>query len=80
MQRTTVRLDDKLLNDVKRHAAQTGRTVTAVIEDALRRTLAVRRGGSIARPKRLPVFKGTGLRRGVSLDSNAVLRDVMDDF
>jgi hypothetical protein len=80
MRRTTVRLDDKLLSDVKRHAAQTGRTVTAVIEDALRRTLAVERDGSIARPKRLPVFKGTGLRSGVSLDSNAALRDAMDDF
>ncbi len=38
--RTTVRLDDQLLLEVRRWAADTGRTITAVIEDALREVLA----------------------------------------
>ena len=38
--RTTVRLDDALLASTKQLAPQTGRTLTAVIQDALREVLA----------------------------------------
>ena len=38
--RTTIQLDDQLLLEAKKHAAQTGRTLKAVIEDALREALA----------------------------------------
>ena len=38
--RTTVRLDDGLLALAKKHAAETNRTLTALIEDALRMVLA----------------------------------------
>jgi hypothetical protein len=38
--RTTLDLDDKLMRSVKRHAAETGQTVTRVIESALREALA----------------------------------------
>ncbi len=76
--RTTVRLDDDLLREAKQFAARTGRTLTAVIEDALREMLA-RRG---TRPRRtrvkLPTFKGRGLRPGVDLDDAASLLDLMD--
>ena len=34
--RTTVRLDDRLLADAKRHAAQSGRTLTSLIDEGLR--------------------------------------------
>jgi len=34
--RTTLNLDDKLMRLVKKQAAESGRTVTAVIEEALR--------------------------------------------
>lgn len=76
--RTTVRLDDDLLRQTKTLAARTGRTLTAVIEDALRETLA--RHGSHPRPARvtLPTFKGKGLRPGVDLDDTAGLLDVMN--
>lgn len=37
--RTTIQLDDQLLLEAKKHAAQTGRTLKAVIEDALREAL-----------------------------------------
>jgi predicted transcriptional regulator len=40
--RTTVRLDEHLLSEVKKYAAETGRTLISVLEDALRDTLARR--------------------------------------
>jgi hypothetical protein len=38
--RTTLDLEDRLLRDAKRRAANDGRTLTAIIEDALRQYLA----------------------------------------
>jgi hypothetical protein len=76
--RTTVRLDDDLLREAKVHAAARGVTLTRLIEDALRETLARRRGGA-ARPRlRLRTFKGLGLQPGVNLDRNATLLDLME--
>jgi hypothetical protein len=77
--RTTIRLDDQLLRDAKQLAARTGRTLTAVIEDALRRMLAPSKEAK--KPKRihLPSDSGSGLRPGVNLDSNAELLDLMDE-
>lgn len=40
MQRTTVRLPDDLLNEAKDLARQTGRTLTQLLEDAVRAELA----------------------------------------
>jgi hypothetical protein len=44
--RTTIRLDDDLLRENKAHALATDRTLTQVIEDALRETLARRRSAA----------------------------------
>jgi len=75
--RTTVRLDDDLLRRTKALAAQTGRTLTAVIEDALREAIARQRRRR-ARPRpALPTFKGRGVRPGVDLDDSAGLLDTM---
>ena len=74
--RTTINLDDDLLRDAKQHAAATGRTLTAVIEDALRAQLSPRAGRR--RPLELPTFSGNGLQPGVDLDSNAALLDLME--
>jgi predicted transcriptional regulator len=38
--RITIHIDDQLLGETKQLAVRTGRTLTAVIEDALRETLA----------------------------------------
>jgi hypothetical protein len=38
--RTTIRLDDDLLLEIKQLAARSGKTLTSVIEDALREMLA----------------------------------------
>jgi hypothetical protein len=76
--RTTIRLDDDLLREAKRHAAATGRTLTAVIEDALRETLGRRRQRG-ARPRiKLKTVGGSGTRPGVDLDDSSALLDLMD--
>ncbi len=78
--RTTVRLDDALLADAKSLAARTGRTLTQVIEDSLRESLARTKTKPDPRTKTtLPTFKGRGLQPGVDLDSSAALLDLMDD-
>jgi hypothetical protein len=78
--RTTINVDDQLLADAKRLAHESGKTLTAVIEDALRERLA--RRGSPGRGDdrfRLHTFTGQGLQPGVDLDNSAALRDLMDD-
>jgi hypothetical protein len=41
--KTTLNLDDRLLRDAKKLAAETGRTLTSVVEAALRDALAAAR-------------------------------------
>lgn len=75
--RTTIQLHDDLFSEYKRIAADTGRTFTAVIHDALREALARRR--SMDRPAvELPVFHGTGIMPGVDLSDTASLLDLME--
>lgn len=76
--RTTIRLDDHLLAQAKRQAAETGRTLTAVLEDALRESLARRAAQAKAKPVRLKTVKGDGVRAGVNLDDGAALLNLMD--
>jgi hypothetical protein len=76
--RTTIRLDDQLLRRVKHVAAQSGRTLTAVIEDALRQSLSRRPGEPKPKPIRLIRTGVGGLRPGVDLDHTAELLDVME--
>jgi hypothetical protein len=75
--RTTVRLDEHLLAQAKRRAAETGKTLTAVLEDALRESLARRNAHAKAKPVRLKTVKGSGVRAGVDLDDSASLLDLM---
>lgn len=76
--RTTVRLDERLLIEAKKHAADTGRTLTAVLEDALRETLARRSTQAKRKRIRLKTVKGDGVRPGVDLDDTAALFDLME--
>lgn len=76
--RTTIRIDDALYRRAKARAAQTGRTVSAVIEDALREALRSRPRFSAELPP-LPVYGGSGTLPGVDLASNAALRELMDE-
>ena len=78
--RTTVRLDEPLLREVKSEAARLGMSLTAVIEEALRERLA-RTASAAERPSRvrLPTFRGQGLAPGVDLDDSAALLDLMNE-
>ncbi len=75
--RTTVRLPPGLMAQVKRLARETGRSMTQVIEDALR--VAVARGeGSRPRKVTIVTVNGDGVQPGIDLDDGAALLDRMD--
>jgi hypothetical protein len=76
--RTTINIDDALLAEARQVAARTGRSLTAVVEDALRESLH-RRGQSAPRTVELPVFGEGGVQPGVDLDDSASLLDLMED-
>ena len=76
--RTTIQLDDQLLSEAKQHAARTGRTLKAVIEDALREALARTESPRPQTPVRLQTFKGRGVQAGVDLDDTSSLLDLME--
>jgi hypothetical protein len=76
--RTTINLDDALLAEAKQVAARTGRSLTDVVEDALRESLH-RRHRSARRHIELPVFGEDGLQPGVDLDDSAALLELMDE-
>jgi hypothetical protein len=75
--RTTIHLPDDLLAQAKRAALESGTTLTAVIEEALRERLA-RRGRSVTAPVELTTFGGSGLQPGVDLDDSAALLELME--
>jgi hypothetical protein len=77
--RITIRLDDQLLAKVKQVAVRTGRTLTAVIEDALRETLARQQQAAARPPVRLTTVSGNGVLPGVDLDDSAALLDLMEN-
>ncbi|MGH7150299.1 MAG: ribbon-helix-helix protein, CopG family [Planctomycetota bacterium] len=76
--RTTVRLDPELLATAKAHAAKTGRTLTALLEDALRAFLTLERRRRPGRGRRLPTWGKGGVLPGVDLDNSADLLDAME--
>ena len=76
--RTTLTIDDHLLAEYKKVAAQTHRTLSYVIQDALRETLMRRHEAAARQPVRLPVIGGGGLRPGVDLDDNARTLELLE--
>jgi hypothetical protein len=76
--RTTIRLDDDLLLQVKEIAARSDKTLTSVVEDALREMLARQQQGEGREPVRLTTVSGGGLQPGVDLDDSAALLSLME--
>ncbi len=76
--RTTIRLNDQLLTEVKQLANDTGKTMTAIIEDALRQMIAQRNQSVPKAPVKLITVSGNGLQAGVDLDDSATLLDLME--
>ncbi len=79
-ERTTVRLPDDLVRRAKRKATAEGRTLTALIEEGLRRVLSDRATAGTSDRILPPVSNATGgLMPGIVLDDTAALQE-MDDF
>ena len=76
--RTTIRIDDELYRQVKAMAARSGRTVAAVLEDAVRRGLSPSESRPAGRYVVRPMGRG-GLRPGVDLSSNAAVAEALDE-
>ncbi len=78
--KTSVNLDDDLLAKAEVYATTTGKTVTDVVEEALREMLARR----VVQRKRpwvsLKTVKGNGVRPGIDLDDSASLLDKMEEL
>ena len=77
--RTTIRLDDALLEQAKREASRRGQTLTALIEQGLRLMLAgprpPQRGANIV----LPVSRAAGgTLPGIDLNDSAALIDILE--
>lgn len=75
--RTTIHLPDDLLTRAKLAAAESGRTLTALIEEALRASLSTR---ATTRHKAvdLPTCGEGGLQPGIDLDDSSALLDLME--
>jgi hypothetical protein len=76
--RTTIRMDDALLADAKRHAIDTQRSLTQLIRDAVVALLQRERGAQSPRSLSLPAFLGDGVRDGIDIDNSAGLLDSME--
>jgi Arc/MetJ-type ribon-helix-helix transcriptional regulator len=78
-ERTTVRLPEDLVRRARRKALAEGRSLTALIEDGLRRVLDDRAPSARAKRVLPPVSSATGgLMPGVSLDDGAALQELED--
>lgn len=76
--RTTIRIEDRLLNEAKKLALSSNMTLSGLVENALREMLS-RRQNNTEKPKiELITFKGRGLKQGVDLDDSAALLDLME--
>ncbi|MGB8364117.1 MAG: hypothetical protein ACLQUZ_13510 [Rhizomicrobium sp.] len=79
-ERTTVRLPEGLVRRAKRKAMAEGRTLTALIEDGLRRVLNEREPAGKTKRVLPPVSSATGgVLPGIDLNDTAALQE-MDDL
>jgi hypothetical protein len=78
-ERTTVRLPEDLVRRAKRKAAAEGRSLTALIEEGLRRVLNERGSARAAGRTLPPVSTATGgLMPGIDLNETAALQEMED--
>jgi len=76
--RTTIRIDSELLAEAKKLAAESRKSLTAVIEDGLREILSRKKHKGQIKPLKLTTLKGKGVQPGVDLDDSAALLDLME--
>ena len=76
--RTTIRINDDLLKQAKKRAADEGRTLTSLVEDGLILILSKAKA-SRRRRIELPVSKATGgVLPGIDLNRSSDLEEVMN--
>lgn len=76
--RTTVNVDDDLLRRARALAAESGRTLGEIVEDALRVSL-LRDGRDDLVAVELPTYGGSGLQPGVDLEDKDALAVLLGD-
>ncbi len=76
--KTTLEIDDRLLERAKRYASSQGTTLRAVVEEALRARLAPRPEARVRYRFAPPIVRGSGPPRVDVADRNA-LYDLLDD-
>ncbi len=77
--RTTLTIDSQVLAEFKKQAAETHRTLSGLIEAALREHLARQRDVASTKPLEFPIVGGSGLAPGIDPASNAALLDFVDE-
>jgi hypothetical protein len=78
-ERTTVRLPDDLIRRAKRKASAEGLSLTALIEEGLRRVVNEPSPSATAPRVLPPVSAATGgLRAGIDVDDSAALQEIDD--
>lgn len=75
--RTTLNIDDELLDAARREARRRGVSLGTIVDEALR-TAAASDPGFEDLPD-LPVFEGAGLQPGVDLSSNRAIVELLDE-
>lgn len=77
--RTTLTIDSQVLAEFKRQAAETHRTLSGLIEAALREHLARHRDVAGTKPFDFPIVRGSGFAPGIDPASNAALVGFVDE-
>lgn len=78
--RTTINIEDGLLERARLASQSTGKSLGEVVEEALRMALATRLKSTGARHfKPLKTFRGTGMMPGVDLNSTSALLEIMEE-
>jgi hypothetical protein len=78
---TTIELNAELARQAEQLAAREGRTLTALIEEAVTHLLSDRRRahGNQPPPVSYPKYGGGGAVAGLDLSDNSAVRDMLDE-
>ena len=78
--RTTININDNLLNEAKKLSISYNTTLSSLIESALQDMLSRRKQYNIKKPVKLKTYNGNGVRSGIDLDDTASLLNAMEDM
>jgi len=76
--RTTISIDDQVLESTKRRAVERRTTLGQVIEEALRAALLRPAEAAAPAPFKLVTFRGASPRPGINLDRSSELLELED--